>query len=37
VDAFTDELERGEALGLRCLVIHPGSHMGQGIALALRA
>ena len=35
VDAFTDELERGEALGLRCLVIHPGSHMGQGIALGL--
>ncbi len=31
VDAFTDELERGEALGLRCLVIHPGSHLGRGL------
>jgi deoxyribonuclease-4 len=30
VDAFTDELERAEALGLRCLVVHPGSHMGTG-------
>jgi deoxyribonuclease IV len=30
VDAFTDELERAEALGLRCVVIHPGSHMGAG-------
>ncbi len=31
VDAFTDELERAEALGLSCVVIHPGSHVGQGI------
>ena len=31
VDAFTDELERGEALGLGCVVIHPGSHLGAGI------
>ena len=31
VNAFTDELERGEALGLRCVVIHPGSHMGHGL------
>jgi deoxyribonuclease-4 len=31
VDAFTDELERAEALGLACLVIHPGSHMGAGL------
>jgi deoxyribonuclease-4 len=30
VDAFTDELERGEALGLTSLVIHPGSHLGVG-------
>jgi deoxyribonuclease IV len=30
VDAFTDELERAEALGLRSVVIHPGAHMGQG-------
>jgi deoxyribonuclease-4 len=31
VAAFTDELERAEALGLSCVVIHPGSHVGQGI------
>jgi deoxyribonuclease-4 len=36
VDAFTDELERGEALGLSCVVIHPGSHMGAGIEPGLR-
>src|SRR5580765_9029771 len=24
VDAFTDELERAEALGLACVAIHPG-------------
>ena len=30
VDAFVDELERAEALGLSCVVIHPGSHMGAG-------
>ena len=31
VDAFTDELERAEALALRSVVIHPGSHMGLGV------
>jgi deoxyribonuclease-4 len=30
VDAFTDELERAEALGLLAVVIHPGSHLGTG-------
>lgn len=30
VDGFTDELERAEALGLACVVIHPGSHLGAG-------
>jgi len=35
VDVFTDELERGEALGLRCVVIHPGSHMGRGVEFGL--
>jgi deoxyribonuclease-4 len=35
VDALTDELERGEALGLRCVVIHPGSHLGDGAAVGL--
>lgn len=32
VSAFTDELERAEALGLSCVVIHPGSHLGAGLA-----
>ena len=36
VDAFTDELERGEALGLSCVVIHPGSHMGAGLEPGFR-
>jgi deoxyribonuclease-4 len=36
LDAFTDELERGEALGLSCVVIHPGSHMGAGLEPGLR-
>jgi deoxyribonuclease-4 len=31
VDAFTDELERAEALGLFCVAIHPGSHLGTGV------
>jgi deoxyribonuclease-4 len=35
VDAFTDELERAEALGLSCVVIHPGSHRGAGIEAGL--
>src|SRR5256885_6931370 len=30
VATFTDELQRAEALGLGCLVVHPGSHMGAG-------
>lgn len=31
MDAFTDELERAEALGLSCVAIHPGSHLGTGV------
>jgi deoxyribonuclease-4 len=37
VDAFSDELERAEALGLDCLVVHPGSHMGAGRDAGLAA
>jgi deoxyribonuclease IV len=43
VSFFTDELERAEALGLACVAIHPGSHLGTGteagverVALAVR-
>jgi deoxyribonuclease IV len=35
VDAFTDELERAEALGLSAVVIHPGSHLGAGVEAGL--
>jgi len=35
VATFTDELERAEALGLSCVVIHPGSHMGAGLEAGL--
>src|SRR5262245_13771659 len=30
IDAFTDEVERAEALGLAYLVMHPGAHVGSG-------
>lgn len=35
VDVFTDELERAEALGLGCVAIHPGSHLGSGTEAGL--
>lgn len=35
VEAFHDELERAEALGLPFVVIHPGSHKGSGLAAGL--
>ncbi|HSF05410.1 MAG TPA: deoxyribonuclease IV [Methylomirabilota bacterium] len=35
LDVFTDELERGEALSLGCLVVHPGSHLGAGLEAGL--
>lgn len=31
VGAFHDELERAEALGLPFVIIHPGSHRGEGL------
>jgi len=34
-DAFHDELERAEALGLPFVVIHPGSHRGSGLAAGI--
>lgn len=37
VDALTEELQRGEALGLTDLVLHPGAHMGEGEDAGLRA
>jgi deoxyribonuclease IV len=30
LEAFIDEVERAEALGLKYLVMHPGAHMGAG-------
>jgi deoxyribonuclease-4 len=35
VEVFSDELERAEALGLGALVIHPGSHLGEGVEAGL--
>ena len=35
VEAFTDEVERAERLGLASIVIHPGSHMGLGVDTGL--
>ncbi len=34
--ACLEELERAEALGIPCLVIHPGAHMGAGEEAGLR-
>ena len=31
VEAFHDELERAETLGLAFVIIHPGSHRGEGL------
>ncbi|MGH7348739.1 MAG: deoxyribonuclease IV [Candidatus Rokuibacteriota bacterium] len=36
VDAFHDELERAEALGLPFVVIHPGSHRDTGLEEGIR-
>ncbi len=35
ISAFIDELERAEALGLIGVVLHPGSHMGEGEAAGI--
>jgi deoxyribonuclease-4 len=31
IDAMADELRRAEALGVGSIVVHPGSHLGEGI------
>jgi deoxyribonuclease-4 len=31
IDAFTEELRRGEMLGISFLISHPGSHLGHGV------
>lgn len=36
IDAFTDEMERCEALGIPLLIAHPGAHTGQGEEAGLR-
>jgi len=35
IDAFTDELRRCELLGIPFLVMHPGSHLGEGEAAGM--
>jgi deoxyribonuclease IV len=34
--AFLEELERAQVLGLRDVIFHPGAHMGKGEAYALK-
>jgi deoxyribonuclease-4 len=35
IDAFTDEIERAQMLGLDFLVMHPGAHVGSGVEAAI--
>ncbi|HVO84430.1 MAG TPA: deoxyribonuclease IV, partial [Syntrophobacteria bacterium] len=35
IDAFAEELRRGEMLGISYLITHPGSHLGQGVEAGL--
>jgi deoxyribonuclease-4 len=35
-EAFLDEAQRAQALGVRCLIFHPGAHMGAGEAKGLK-
>jgi deoxyribonuclease-4 len=37
IDAFRDEMERAEQLGLLYLIMHPGSHTGSGEDSGLRS
>ena len=36
IKALRAELERSEALGCRCVVVHPGSHLGDGVDIGVR-
>ena len=36
-DAFVEEMERAQTLGVRRLVFHPGAHMGKGEAKGVKA
>lgn len=36
IDAFVDEVQRAELLGLAYLVMHPGAHVGSGEPAALK-
>ncbi|HIJ90132.1 MAG: deoxyribonuclease IV [Desulfobulbaceae bacterium] len=36
IDAFAGELRRCAALGIEYLVVHPGSHLGEGIEAGLK-
>jgi len=35
IDAFSDEIERAQMLGLDFLVMHPGAHVGSGVEAAI--
>jgi len=36
VTAFADELQRASLLGVPLVILHPGSHLGQGVKAGLR-
>ena len=35
INAFAEEIARGEVLGISFLITHPGSHLGQGVEAGL--
>ncbi len=36
-DAFVEEMRRANFLGVPCVILHPGSHMGTGVEAGVRA
>lgn len=37
IDAMVDELDRADRLGIHAVVLHPGAHLGAGVAAGLDA
>src|SRR5436305_11229417 len=35
IEALADELDRAERLGIHAVVLHPGAHMGAGVAAGI--
>jgi len=36
LDAFVEEMRRANFLGVSCVILHPGSHMGSGVDAGVR-